>query len=139
MRRQIQISRQGTGRTRAGDEPKLPTPAAGSSGAVQAGKENRQYQNNICVNGMTGMLSMSTRGGKALTEERLPSTMTWSDLMMPGKDDLGWLQKAPAARPHHPAGGEPDSKRGNGSKTLLILRCGTKHMFPRFRCTYFGY
>lgn len=80
---------------------------------------------------------MSTRGGKALKEERFPSTMTWSDLMMPGKDDLGWLQKAPAARPHHPAVGEPESKRGNGSKTLQILRCCSfpirQPIFPRFR------
>lgn len=60
---------------------------------------------------------MSTRGWKALKEERFPSTMTWSDLMTPGKEDLGWLPKAPAARPHHPAVGEPESKRGNGRGT----------------------
>ncbi|TNN01431.1 hypothetical protein fugu_010813 [Takifugu bimaculatus] len=103
--RQIQISRQRTGRTRAGDEPQLAAPAAEISRAAQAGKKNRQ--DNICVNGMTGRLSMSTRGGKALKEERFPSTMTWSDLMTPGEDDLGWLHKAP-----RPAVGGPESKRG---------------------------
>ncbi|XP_056905680.1 Fanconi anemia group J protein isoform X1 [Takifugu flavidus] len=127
--RQIQISRQRTGRTRAGDEPQLAAPAAEISRAAQAGKKNRQ--DNICVNGMTGRLSMSTRGGKALKEERFPSTMTWSDLMTPGEDDLGWLHKAP-----RPAVGGPESKRGNRSKTLPILGCCTKQtkdIFPLFR------
>lgn len=117
VRRQIQISRQRTGSTRAGDEPKLTALAAESSRAVRAGRaqQNHQYQNNICVSGITGK-PVGTRGGKTLKEERFPSTMTWSDLMTPGEADLGWLPKAPAARPH-PAVGEPESKRGNGRST----------------------
>lgn len=107
-----------TGRTGAGGEPEL----AGSSRVVQASKKNRPFQNDICANGTTGKLSLSKRGGKALKEERLPSAMTWSDLVAPGEDDLGWLQKAPAARPHHPAG----SERGTGSRTLHLLRCRSK-------------
>lgn len=88
-RPQLRISRQ-----RAGDEPKLTAPAAGSSGAP------------------------------------LPSAMTWADLMTPGHEDLGWLPKAPAARPRHPAVEEPESKRGNGRITSPKDSAVAQNSFP---------
>lgn len=140
MRRQIQASRQRTGRPGAGEEPKPTGLAAESSTAAAAAaaqadraQQNRQYQNYIRVNGTTGKASESARAGEALKEEPFPSAMTWSDLMTPGKEeDLGWLQKAPAARPRRPA----ESKTGNGCPSDVAQRrfpSKTGGILPQFR------
>lgn len=76
---------------------------------------------------------MSTGGGEAPEGESFPSTTTWSDLMSPGNEDLGWLQMAAAPRPGRPAVGEPESKRGEGRSTSpkgLIRSNKTKPIFP---------
>lgn len=107
---ETQISQQ-----RTGDELKLTTLAAESSRALQAdrARKNCRYWNNTCGNRVTANPSESLRGEKAPKEEPVHSKQTWSDLMTPEQDDLGWLQKPPGARSHSPAVGDPGSKTGN--------------------------
>lgn len=109
---ETQISQPRSEKPRAGDELRCPSSRAVSSRKDRA-QTNHLYQINTCVNGATGKSSKSMRGGKALKEEPVGSTKTWSDLMTPEKEDLGCLRSSPGARTHSPAVGNPGSPHGS--------------------------